>query len=77
MRTRLEWNWEQLDEGTFRAAVFGGWLILHIKTVMIVGKNTAQIQSESMSFVPDREHSWSILKPVVESEKKPSIANDF
>ncbi len=67
MRTRLEWGWEKLDATTSRAMVFGGWIIHH---TISDGTNSKPItRSEAMTFVPDRDHQWSILIPVSEEEK--------
>lgn len=67
MRTRLDWEWDALDEETSRAKVYGGWILCH-KT---------GTKSESMVFVADREHVWHIMPPIKESEPKKSIAQDF
>lgn len=74
MRTRLDWSWEKLDDYTWRAQVYGGW-VLHKQMVLSKGKETSS--SESMVFIPDRDHQWTINPPPKETEKKPSIAKDF
>jgi len=78
MRTRLSWEWEQLDPNTRRAKVFGGW-ILHAYTCApnTSDSNRVKCISETMTFVPDNNHQWHILQPLKEEEKKPSIAQDF
>lgn len=76
----MEWEWENLDEATYRAKVIGGWMLLHTKhTTFLGGKKKDMIQSESMVFLPDRDHEWTIVKRVAEKEKLPtkSIAEDF
>lgn len=67
MAKKLIWEWERLDESTWRAKVIGGWLVLHTNSVAITdGKKREVAQSESMAFIADREHTWPILKPVEE-----------
>ena len=66
MRKKIEWQWESLDEATWRAKVIGGWVVLHVKTFAISGKNSAVNQSESMQFVADRDHEWHIQAPIQE-----------
>lgn len=80
MRKKMEWQWEKLDESTWRAKIIGGWIVLHIKTFAISGsKNYSQSQSESMVFVSDRDHEWTIVEPLKEIEvTKPTVkAADF
>jgi hypothetical protein len=70
MRRKMEWEWEILDEFTKRAKVIGGWLIQHGSYT-----NKGSI-TESMVFVPDKDHDWTIVKPI--QEKKPTVkATDF
>lgn len=72
MRTRLEWKWEKLDENTQRAQVFGGWLVLHSE--MMNNKSL----SESLCFVPDRDHSWTILVPKADPQvERSAMAKEF
>lgn len=65
MRKKIEWQWEILDNHddgvgnsstTSRCKVIGGWLTHHA----FMKKNA---MSESMTFVPDRDHEWEIAKP--------------
>lgn len=82
MRTRLDWNWEKLDNNTYRAQVFGGWIVRCVggfgKAEVVSVKEAKNLQlSESMVFVSDRDHQWTINPPPKETEKKPSIAKDF
>ncbi len=78
MRKRFEWQWEQLDEATWRAKTIGGWLVLHVKTFTVSGKNYSMSQSESMQFVADRDHEWSILPPIEPEKPKQTVkASDF
>lgn len=76
MRKRIEWEWEKLDEGTFRAKVIGGW-ILH-RSRVLEAKNSLS-GSESMIFIADRDHEWHILPKVVQTQKEEtkSLAKDF
>jgi hypothetical protein len=82
MRTRIEWNWEVLDEKTVRAKVIGGWILLHIQQTFAtgeVGKKTDVkiVNSESMVFVPDTEHRWNILPRQVETTVHKVKSADF
>ncbi len=62
MRIKLEWNWEQIEDlndgrlQTLRAKVIGGWVLKSITQDM-----KAKVMSESMVFIPDRDHEWSII----------------
>ena len=76
MRTRIEWTWERLDDNTHRAKVFGGWVVKHYSYVETEKKNVVNC-CESMVYVNDTDHRWHILQPLKESEKTPSIAQDF
>lgn len=54
--------WEKLDQATYRAKVFGGWLVLHTNhTTITDGKKRETVQSESMVFLTDKDHEWNIL----------------
>jgi len=79
MRKKIEWQWESLDEATWRVKVIGGWLVLHVKTFAIAGKDKMISQSESMQFVADRDHEWHIIPPVeAAAPAVPSVkSNDF
>jgi hypothetical protein len=55
---RFEINWELISSDytesiTWRAKVIGGWLVNHILNV-VPGQNP----TESMVFVPDKNHLW-------------------
>jgi len=77
MRNRLPWEWEMLDNHnsasvTSRAKVYGGWIVHH-SFVSPKGSMT-----ESMVFVPDREHAWTIVKPKADpSIERSALANEF
>lgn len=75
MRTRIEWEPELLQEhpvGTWvRVKVFGGWIVIST-TILPKGE-----VSESMVFIPDPNHQWTILQPLKEEPKKTSIAEEF
>jgi hypothetical protein len=49
MRMKFEFEWERLDSDTFRARVIGGWILRY---------------EESIVFIQDRDHQWSVLKKV-------------
>jgi hypothetical protein len=73
MRKRIEWEWEILDEFSKRVKVMGGWLVIH-------GSHTNKGSiSESMCFVPDRDHEWHILPKIKEApqEEKPRGEVEF
>lgn len=56
---KFEWK-PMIDceyESTSYAKVFGGWVVHHI-----CWDNAAHIQSESMVFIPDKNHEWEIEK---------------
>jgi hypothetical protein len=42
-----------------RAKIIGGWLVVH-QTYFDIGTQKARL-SESMQFVPDKDHEWLIL----------------
>lgn len=75
MRKKIEWEWEKLDESTYRAKVIGGWLVKTHNSAE--GKHNWAI-SETVTFIPDRDHEWTISKPMkdVLKERK-SLAEDF
>lgn len=75
MRKKIEWQWEQLDESTWRAKVIGGWVL---KVRMFIEGKRGVVMSESMTFIPDRDHEWHIIPPVVpETAKKIAQSEDF
>jgi hypothetical protein len=68
MRKKIEWQWEKLDGNTLRAKVIGGWIVRCIggllKTEVTSVKDAKSLpMSESMVFVPDRDHEW-VIAPV-------------
>lgn len=77
MRKKMEWNWEMLDEQTARAKVIGGWVLNHNFSKDLKGK--CEAQCESMIFIADRDHEWTIVQPVVESKSAASkvSSSDF
>ena len=79
MRIRLEWDGEILSEtkdgndySTFsRIKVIGGWIVLH----NFLTKNGL---SESMVFIQDRDHEWSIMPAIIdEKPAQQSLAKGF
>lgn len=71
MRKRIEWEWEKLDTNTFRAKVIGGWIIRCIggflrNEVVSVKEAKNLSMSESMTFIPDRDHEWHILPKLID-----------
>ncbi len=79
MRKKMEWEWESLDECTQRAKVIGGWLILRLGATDIEkGKPGKIIFRESMTFVADHDHEWTIVAPLVDVKKEAKVsAADF
>jgi len=51
----IPFGWERISLGTWRAKVFGGWIV---KSVEHGGKDC----SESMVFIKDVLHRWEVLK---------------
>lgn len=68
MKIKMQWKWEPLDECTQRVEVFGGWIILRLGATDIEKNKRIQFR-ETMVFVPDRDHCWTVLQPEKESEK--------
>jgi hypothetical protein len=71
MLKKIAWEWEILDNindgtgsstTTARAKVIGGWIINH-------SFQKKATMSESMTFVPDRDHEWTIVKPFNPSDR--------
>jgi hypothetical protein len=54
---KVTWDWESLDEHTYRVKVFGGWMVV---TQLLSGKGNISISS---IFVADRDHEWYPVKP--------------
>ena len=74
MRKKMEWNWEQLDAHTNRAKVIGGWLV---RNEYVLPKE--KLCCVSTTFVPDRDHEWTIVPALkeVEAPKSTVRAADF
>lgn len=67
MIKKMEWNWEKLDENTYRAKAMGGWIIKCIE-----GKSIA------CTFVVDRDLEWHIIQPRPELQViAKNLAKDF
>lgn len=52
MRTNLEFFWQLIGRDTRRAKVVGGWLVLY-----------EGADSETMVFIKDSDHEWTIKMP--------------
>ena len=58
-------NWEEIDPETYRAKIFGGWLVKTVHdAVTYFGKDQPaewgyQWRS-AITFVPDPNHEWKI-----------------
>jgi len=48
---KIEFKWERISLGTFRAKVFGGWIVTCVEH---------SESDESLVFIPDPEHKWQI-----------------
>lgn len=78
MQKKIVWEWEKLDEFTRRAKVIGGWIVhSHKNGITTKGKESHLLCSESAIFVPDRDHEWTIVSPIVEVIPKKSVAEGF
>ena len=81
MQKKIEWQYEKLDEASYRAKGIGGWVLLHTcHTTIMNCKDKKMVQSESMVFIPDRDHEWHILPVLQEVKaqlKSQVIAADF
>ena len=61
----MKFEWERLvynsysrgGNSTIRAKVFGGWILRQL-----CWNKDDQVQSESMAFIPDKNHEWEIDK---------------
>lgn len=60
MRRKFYWEWQKLDEETYRVMVPGGWLVLH---------QDSKMKTECMSFVPDRDQEWLIVQRPVDAAR--------
>jgi hypothetical protein len=77
MRKKIEWSWEQLDEGTRRAKVIGGWIV---NTHRRCDNGKSSTFDQALVFVADRDHEWYIVQPINPSEpvmKEAALAADF
>ena len=76
MRKKIEWQWEQLDEGTRRVKVIGGWLV---NTHRRLDNGKSATFDQALAFVSDRDHEWTIVPPIqaVEAAKPTVKADDF
>lgn len=58
-------QWEDVDEDTFRAKVFGGWIVKHMDHVHVSLSEEMRPQTgyewrTSMVFIPDPEYKWEL-----------------
>lgn len=60
MRKKIPHSWERMDGNTHRCRVIGGWLVIHVSYDL----KTLRVLSESMSFVLDRDHEWTLVPPI-------------
>lgn len=81
---KVVWEWEVIEDGTARVKVMGGWIVLRTKQTHATGefKNKVGVNivnSESMIFIPDKEHAWQIIPPYVDTKPAESkkLAADF
>lgn len=63
-------NWEQIDNYTQRAKVFGGWIVKSLVDVVHNlpdrGMQGGYDCRESICFVPDKNYEW-VLEPIKNS----------
>ena len=77
MRIKMEWEWETLDECTQRAKVIGGWVLMRLGAVDVEKGKKIQFR-ESLVFIADRDHEWTIVVPVPDVQKEATaVAADF
>lgn len=75
MIKKMQWNWEQLDEGTRRTKVIGGWLI---NTHRRCDNGKLSSFDQALVFVSDPDHQWVIVPPMPDLKaEKVSLAKDF
>ena len=48
---KMKFEWERISIGTLRAKVYGGWIINTVEN---------SEDGQSMVFVPDLNHEWSV-----------------
>ncbi len=79
MRKKMEFKWELINESnegkyqTLRAKVIGGWLVQTVFQDMKI-----KVLTTSLTFMPDRDHEWTIVSPLTEQSIKPKVeATDF
>lgn len=60
MAKKIRWEWEKLDEVTQRVKVIGGWIVIRLFASETT-KNKIDFR-ESMVFIPDSDHQWTIAK---------------
>jgi len=84
MIKKMQWNWERLDANTYRAKVIGGWIVLHCGGANSCSDTLSSAElkklplSESMVFMPDRDHEWTIVTPKADIQvEKSALAKDF
>jgi hypothetical protein len=77
MRKKIEWEWEKLDDSTWRVKVIGGWLVLHVNQIIVTDAKKREIeQRESMVFISDRDHEWTVVAPrALDTQKQVKEAN--
>lgn len=59
----MKFEFEQIDNSTTRAKVYGGWLVKTYEDVMTNFDNRKDTGYEwrvAMAFVPDAKHEWEI-----------------
>ena len=58
----MSFKWERLDDCTFRANVFGGWIVRYSEEVIHDIETQGLVDGwdwrTSLVFVPDPEHKW-------------------
>jgi hypothetical protein len=60
----MKFEWQKLagNEGsqTWRAKVIGGWILNNFTVIEMTPDRGMRNGSESMVFVPDPDHKWSV-----------------
>jgi len=61
----MKFQWKRIDNssgqlGTFRAKVFGGWMLRYTEEFYTNDAGNAYQCTQNMEFIPDPDHIWEI-----------------
>lgn len=75
MPKKIEWKWEQIDDGTRRVKVMGGWLV---NTHRIINNGKAMLSDQALVFIADKDYEWQPTAPIVDPEvNRANLAKDY